>query len=233
MAVGLVLAAGGSGSRFAATGLPKQFRPLAGRPLFLWSLAAFRGQVGAAVIVSPAPLQALVQDLVGCERHPFPVTVVAGGDSRLGSVGRGLMALGDACDRVLVHDAARPLVGPEPITACIRALDAVPAAVVAIPCAHTVKRVADGQVAETVPRDDLWLAQTPQGLHRALATAAFAQAEAEGWHCSDDVSVMERAGHAVSVVPGQATNLKVTTADDWPLAEAILAAREGFHGGVV
>jgi 2-C-methyl-D-erythritol 4-phosphate cytidylyltransferase len=118
----------------------------------------------------------------------------------------------------------RPLVPGSCIAACITALTEHIAAVVAIPCAATVKRArADRTVDTTVPRDDLWLAQTPQGLRRTEALAAFARADAEAWSCSDDVQVMERAGHRVALVPGDARNLKLTTPDDWAIAEALLS----------
>ena len=95
---------------------------------------------------------------------------------------------------------------------------------VSTPCSATVKRVAtDRRIETTVPRDDLWLAQAPQGLHRELALAAFARAQAEHWDCSDDVQVMERAGHHAVVVPGDNRNLKITTPEDLAIAEALIA----------
>ncbi len=82
------------------------------------------------------------------------------------------------------------------------------------------------RIATTVPRDDLWLAQTPQGLRREAALAAFAQAQAEGWLCSDDVQVIERWGGSVVVVRGDRANLKITTPDDWAVAEALIQRRQ-------
>nr|MBA3846486.1 2-C-methyl-D-erythritol 4-phosphate cytidylyltransferase [Planctomycetota bacterium] len=112
------------------------------------------------------------------------------------------------------------------IVACLAALADHAGAVVAVPCAHTVKRAGPGELVDaTVPREGLWLAQTPQGLRRDLALAAFQRAAAEGWMVSDDVQVLERAGHRVALVRGDACNLKITTPDDLVLAEAILASR--------
>jgi 2-C-methyl-D-erythritol 4-phosphate cytidylyltransferase len=97
-----------------------------------------------------------------------------------------------------------------------------------------VKRSADGHsVSETVPREGLWLAQTPQALRRTEALTAFAAADEANWQGTDDVSLMERAGHAVHLVTGDASNLKVTTPDDWDLAEAILHHRLSLEDGAL
>jgi 2-C-methyl-D-erythritol 4-phosphate cytidylyltransferase len=150
------------------------------------------------------------------------VVLVAGGEERQDSVRRGLEALGDA-DVVLVHDAARPLVPRRVIDAVIDATLRSGAAVPVVPVADTVKRVeSDGAVGETLPRDDLRLAQTPQGFRTGLLRAAYARAEREGFRGTDDASVVERAGGRVVVVPGSPRNLKITTPEDLRLAEALL-----------
>lgn len=228
MRTSLVIPAAGRGLRFGGD-VPKQLLLLAGRAVLLRSLDAFSGLVEEAVLAVSDDLRVEVERLLADARPPFPVRVTAGGATRQESVHRGLLATNANSNVVLVHDAVRPLVPPRCITACIAALADADAAVVAIPCAHTVKRsrLATGEPAlvdSTVPRDDLWLAQTPQGLRRTAALAAFARAAAEGWTCSDDVQVMERAGHRVALVPGDARNLKLTTHDDWAVAEALLAS---------
>jgi 2-C-methyl-D-erythritol 4-phosphate cytidylyltransferase len=226
MRVSLVIPAAGSGTRFGGA-LPKQLLPLAGRPVLLRSLDAFTGLVDEAVLAVSDDLRGDIESLLA--RHPpvYPVRLVAGGATRQASVAAALSATGPASDAILVHDAVRPLIPRHCIEACLAALATQVAVVVAIPCAHTVKRARPGQatpplVEATVPRDDLWLAQTPQGFRRLPGLAAFARATAEGWHCSDDAQVLERAGHAVGLVPGDARNLKITTPDDWAVAEALL-----------
>ncbi len=230
MRAALVLPAAGSGSRFGSDGPPKQLRPLAGRPLLCHALTRFCGLITEAVMpVAPAfrdEVAAAVADLP----IDFPLRLVAGGRSRQESVGLGIAAVDPACTAVLIHDAARPLVPPAIITACLVALGERQAAVVAVPCHATVKRIEpiSRTVAATVPRDDLWLAQTPQGLHRALAVELFARAAAEERCYSDDVQLCEAAGIPVAIVPGEPTNLKVTTPADLALAEALL--RSGMAG---
>lgn len=217
----LIIPAAGSGSRFGAP-LPKQLQPLHGSTVLGWSLAAFSGLVDDAVIAVSDDVRAGVAGVVAQARLPFPVELVAGGATRMDSVCEALSrARGDL---VLVHDAVRPLVPRSCIEACIAALADKVAAVVAVPCASTVKRARGGHVVETVPRDELWLAQTPQGFHRDAGIAAFARARTERWTCSDDAQVLERAGFDVVIVSGDARNLKITTPDDLVLAEALLAS---------
>ncbi|MFN4287097.1 MAG: bifunctional 2-C-methyl-D-erythritol 4-phosphate cytidylyltransferase/2-C-methyl-D-erythritol 2,4-cyclodiphosphate synthase [Brevundimonas sp.] len=211
-----VLVAAGQGTRF---GMSKQFVSLAGKPVLRWSAEALL-RAGAApllVVVAPGQEETCQTALQGLEGY----RVVAGGPSRHDSVRSGLAALGaDAPDLVLIHDAARPLLDAPVIEAVLGALEAAPAALPALPLTDTIKRAADGRVIETVPRDQLWRAQTPQGFHRhALMTALAAWS---GDDPSDEVRVMEDAGHAVALVPGSARLLKLTHQEDLAMAEALV-----------
>jgi 2-C-methyl-D-erythritol 4-phosphate cytidylyltransferase len=228
----LVIPAAGSGSRFGAA-LPKQLLALAGRAVLLRSLDAFAGLVDEAVLVVSADIRGAVESLLVDQTFPFPVRLVEGGTTRQESVYNGIRATDPTCHAVLIHDAVRPLVPRSCIAACLEALRYEPGAVVAVPCAPTVKRAAadTGVVDTTVPREGLWLAQTPQGGRRPLLIEAFARAAANGWSCSDDAQVMERAGFRVALVQGDACNLKITTPDDWAVAEALIAARAIKGGG--
>lgn len=219
MGVTLVLPAAGAGVRFGGE-VPKQLLPLAGIPILRRSLDAFAGLIEEAVVpVSDAGRDAVAEALAG---SLVPVRLIRGGETRQASVHAGLLAADPAHGLVLVHDAVRPLVPRACIVACIAALAVHQAAVVAIACADTVKRANGTMVAATVPREGLWLAQTPQGFRLASGLAAFARADAEGWACSDDAQVLERAGVAVAVVAGDRRNLKITTPDDLALAAALL-----------
>ncbi len=211
----LVIAAGGRGTRFGGE-QPKQYVLMQGRMVLAWSLRAFHGEVDEVVIAAAGPDQELLQEAIRQADMPCPVQVVPGGSTRLLSVAAGVRA----CTReyVLVHDAVRPLVSHEAIRACREAVQRHGAALLAVPCTSTVKRVGAELVEATVPRDPLWLAQTPQGFRRELAMPAYARALAEGWSCSDDAEVLERAGHRVRVVRGEASNIKITEPSDLPLA---------------
>ena len=158
---------------------------------------------------------------------PRFLAAVEGGDSRQASVRRGLEALPDGFDAVVCHDVARPFAASRLFTAVLGALEGADGAVPVVPVTDTVKRVAGGLVVETVPRDDLALAQTPQAFRRDALEEAHRAAEAEGFSVTDDAALLERAGRRVAVVPGDAGNVKVTTPEDLERAEAIARAREG------
>jgi len=215
----LIVPAAGSGQRFGGP-LPKQLLLVAGRPVLAWTLAAFAGAVDQAVLAVSAEVHDAVAAIAATA--PFPCQLVIGGATRQASVATALAACPPG--PVLVHDAVRPCVPRRCIDDCLAALKLHAGAVVAVPCAATVKRSDDGRtVVTTVPREPLWLAQTPQGFDRDIALAAFARAAREGWDCSDDVQVLERCGLSVALVRGDARNLKITTPDDLVVAEALLA----------
>ncbi len=224
MRASLLIPAAGSGTRFGGE-VPKQLLPLAGEAILARSVRAFVGLVDECIVATSAALVAPVTAMFAQARMAMPVRVIVGGAERRDSVHAALLASAATSEVVLVHDAVRPLVPRACIVACLAALADHDGAVVAVPCAQTVKRAGPGDVVDaTVPRDGLWLAQTPQGLRRAIALAAFARAAAERWAVSDDVQVLERAGHRVALVRGDARNLKITTPDDLALAEAMIAA---------
>ncbi|MCI0587761.1 MAG: 2-C-methyl-D-erythritol 4-phosphate cytidylyltransferase [Planctomycetes bacterium] len=218
-----VLLAAGKGLRLGG-GAPKAFRPLRGRPMVEWSLEALASlpEIREIVLVLPAGAGP------GNDFRRFRVGgVVAGGTERFDSVLAGLRSLREATALLLVHDAARPLVRPETVRAVIAAADRAGGAIAAIPAADTLKRVGpDHRILETIPREAVWRAQTPQAFRREPFAAAMEAAAREGERPTDDAAVAERAGMTVVVVPGDETNLKVTTAGDLALAEQLLAARE-------
>jgi 2-C-methyl-D-erythritol 4-phosphate cytidylyltransferase len=208
--------------------------PLAGRPLVEWSIDAFaRAEtVGAVVVAVPPGHEAELGD---------GVVAVPGGAHRSESVAAGLERVGSA-ELVAVHDAARPLTTPELIDALVEMLAARPdaaAVIAAAPLTDTVKRSREPRpargefprggptVAETMSRDHLWAAQTPQvfrtqALREALDTDAQHIAAA-----TDDAMLVERAGGKVLIHPSPPENLKVTTPLDLRIAELLLAERRG------
>ena len=214
--VDVLLAAGGSGSRFGSA-IPKTLLPCAGRSLWEHAAAAFEasGFVRRIVVVVPADHAEAFGDTYLC---------VIGGTTRAASVRRGLEFLkGDPPDLVAVHDAARPLVTVDEIDRAIAAAAEHGAAFLATPVTSTLKRGRDEQVVETVSRDDLWAAQTPQVARFDWLLVAHNSDGAST--ATDDAELLQRAGRPVRIVTGAATNLKVTTPDDLMLAEALLARR--------
>ncbi|HEX9704976.1 MAG TPA: 2-C-methyl-D-erythritol 4-phosphate cytidylyltransferase [Gemmatimonadales bacterium] len=225
---GVVLVAAGAGAR-AGPGEPKQFRPILGVPMLLRALRPFisHPDVLQVAVVLPAaharqPPEWLAR-LVG-ER----LTLTPGGAERAQSVRAGLEALQRDANVVLVHDAARPFVSRSTIDAVLGRARAGVAAVAAVPVSDTVKSVDDEhRVQRTVSRDGLWRAQTPQGFPRAMLETAYAAAPAAfaaGTAPTDDAELCERYGFPVEVIPDGAHNFKVTTSEDFRIAEAL--ARE-------
>jgi 2-C-methyl-D-erythritol 4-phosphate cytidylyltransferase len=212
----------GTGSRAGSDG-PKQYQLVAGQPMVLHTLDAF-AQVsrlaGVLVVVSGG------DDFFDDIDATF-VVAACGGSTRAASVFNGLTALlqrGAALtDWVLVHDAARCLITPQQIDALIDACqsDAV-GGLLALKLPDTLKREVGGRVAQTVERDDKWLAQTPQMFHIAELQQALLEA---GDAVTDEASAMEFAGKAPLLVEGSAQNFKVTYPQDFALAQAVLVAR--------
>jgi len=230
--VGVVVVAAGAGVR-AGPGEPKQFRPILGVPMLLRALRAFIGhpEVRQVIVTLPPGYVERPPDWLGKlrgERLGF----VPGGAQRVDSVRAGLRVLPDDATIILIHDAARPFVSRETIDAVITRARAGVGAVAAVPTSDTLKEIGEGapratpRIARTVDRERIWRAQTPQGFPRQMLNAAYAQlgAASNGGAPSDDAEVCERAGFPVELIPDSPYNVKITTADDFRIAEAL--ARE-------
>lgn len=212
MSVWAIVVAAGRGSRF---GRPKQYEPLAGKRVLDWSLAAARAACDGVVLVVPPD---------AADRAEAADAVVAGAETRSGSVRNGLAAVPDDAEVIAVHDAARPLATVELFRAAVKAVrEGADGAVCAVPLTDTVKRTsAKGNVvAETLDRRDLVAVQTPQ----AFAAAVLRRAHANGPEATDDAAVVEAAGGRVVVVPGDPYNVKITNPEDVAVAEALLRRR--------
>ena len=153
------------------------------------------------------------------------VTLGHGGAERFESVANALARVGDDVEFVAIHDAVRPCATPEQVAAVFASAQRHGAALLATRVVDTVKRVEGQTVTETLPREGLWLAQTPQVFRRDWLEDAYARRAELGAAITDDAQLVEAAGRAVVVVEGDATNVKITTKADLALAEAILMAR--------
>src|SRR5215475_682343 len=198
--VNAIIVAAGKGERMG-TLLPKPFLALAGVPLLIHTVRnlLLSRLITKLVIVVAAEREAFLRDLL--ERHgPFsvPVDLVHGGPERQDSVRLGLAALDPECEIVVIHDAARPLIAAEIIDRSIAVAAEVGGALVAIPVRDTIKRVDENStVLETVPRQSLWLAQTPQTFRVQLICEAHARARSEGMVATDDATLVEQMGGQV------------------------------------
>jgi len=230
MSAGAVLLCAGRGDRLGA-GVEKALAPLAGRPLFLWSLEALERCAAVDAIVVVGPVRRLQEALSATGSGPGKVVAwTEGGRERPDSVVRGLRALPAGFELVAVHDAARALVTPELVARVVADAVLHGAAIAAVPLEDTLKRVSLGRVEDTVPRAALWRAQTPQAFRREWLEAAHGAPAAAGrarGAITDDAVLVEALGHPVAITPGDPLNFKITTAQDLALAEAWLARREG------
>jgi len=218
--VGAIVAAAGRSERMG--GRDKLFAVVGGRPLLAHTLSAFdacRGVDRVVLVLSPENMER-GRELVAEAGLSKVATVCQGGQRRQDSVGNGLEALA-SCQWVVVHDGARPLVTAELIERGLEVAKETGAAIAALPIGDTVKEVEPSDIiGRTLARGRLWAAQTPQVFRYDILREAHQLAQAEA---SDDAALVEKLGHRVKVFEGSPRNIKVTTAADLALVEALLA----------
>jgi 2-C-methyl-D-erythritol 4-phosphate cytidylyltransferase len=220
--VGVVIVAGGSGSRVGGSEL-KQFRWVAGKPMLLHSVQLFqlRSDVAMVVVVLPKLYAADPPPwLFQCDLDRLLVST--GGRERSESVFNGLEDLPEDVELVLVHDAARPLVTGDAIERVVQAARTGVGAVAGLPVVDTLKSVdANGRIVSTVDRTALWRAQTPQGFPRLMLERAHLDARRSGVSATDDAALCERLGLPVVMVEGTERAMKVTDEADFARADAL------------
>jgi 2-C-methyl-D-erythritol 4-phosphate cytidylyltransferase/2-C-methyl-D-erythritol 2,4-cyclodiphosphate synthase len=227
MSFSAIVVAAGAGLR-AGPGEPKAWRMLGSRPVVRWSVEGLlsAGAREVIVVVARDRLPHVDEALAGLEGW----TAVTGGRTRAESVQAGLAAVTAARTQpVLVHDAARPFVTRAHVDRLLAALELADGAVPALPVPDTLKR-GDGLVDETVSREGLWRAQTPQAFKVGRLKAAYRQWPT-GEEPTDDAAVMERAGGQVAMIPGDPMLMKLTYPEDFLMAEQLASARRMVRVG--
>ncbi len=221
-----LITSGGRGTRIGGP-LPKQYLALNGVPILARTLMVFETHplVDQVVVTVPQGNERFCRERIVA---PFTlskvVKIVAGGPDRQASVYNGLLHL-EGTDLVAIHDGVRPLVSAEIISEALDAAESFGAAVACVQVRETVKRKTDSSL-ETIPREDLWLAHTPQSFRTALIREAHERALADGFRGTDDASLVERLGRRVVVVSDSDDNIKITTPSDLELARFLLNRRE-------
>jgi 2-C-methyl-D-erythritol 4-phosphate cytidylyltransferase len=214
--IAVIIPAAGSGSRFGS-GVPKQFQPLAGKPILQHVIERFLLDENVAQVIVPVA-EILLSSVKNSER----VTFVAGGATRQESVVRGLAEAGDA-ELIAVHDAVRPLFSSEIFHAVMNAAREAGAALPVIPVNDTIHVMNDdATIAQTLDRALLAAAQTPQCFRPDLLRDILARAEREGISGTDEAGLAARFGYTVRAVPGDPRNLKITVPEDLAIAESYL-----------
>ena len=217
----VIIVAGGKGLRMGSD-IPKQFLPIAGKPVLMRTLERFRAYSSALqiILVLPEAQQDYWQEL--CKQYDFKVDyqLANGGQTRFHSVQNGLALVPDDAEGVVgVHDGVRPFPSIDVIRNCYDTARTAKAVIPVIPVVETVRQLkSDGSI--TVPRDHYRLVQTPQTFDIQLLKAANRQPYNDGF--TDDASVVESYGHAITLVEGNRENIKITTPYDLKIAEVLI-----------
>jgi 2-C-methyl-D-erythritol 4-phosphate cytidylyltransferase/2-C-methyl-D-erythritol 2,4-cyclodiphosphate synthase len=236
MHVTAIIAAGGRGRRFGGAE-PKQLLSVGGRPILERSVDAFASHpaVDAIIVALPRaladhpPVYLRAAEALALQGAGKPVLIVAGGERRQDSVANAFSAAAAESTVIVIHDAARPFASADLIARTIAAAAESGAAVAAVQSRDTVKRLAPGPdgtghyVRETLPRETIYLAQTPQAFQRDVLRRALALGARDGVDATDEAALVELAGLPVRLVDGEASNIKITTPEDMTLGEAIAA----------
>ena len=232
MKVSVILPAAGLGTRMGRT-VPekagtsrKQFMLLDGSPILLHTIRKFASSPAVTEIVVALRAEDMdwVRELLRAEKFGKPVRLVEGGDSRQESVEHALATLAAGTELVAVHDAVRPFIEHSVLEKVFAEAEETGAAIVGIVPVDTVKQVHRNKIRQTIPRERLILAQTPQVFRFDLLKTAFSRAREDGFAGTDESSLVERLDQVeVSVVPGSDRNLKITKPSDMDLARLFLA----------
>jgi 2-C-methyl-D-erythritol 4-phosphate cytidylyltransferase len=221
----VILPAAGRSSRFSDKSYKKPFAPLANKAVWLHSAERFlnRNDVVQTILVIAPEDRVDFMFKFSANVAILGIDVVDGGAERADSVQAALARVKPEVDFVCVHDAARPCLTDAWIDQIFAAAEKTGAAILAVPISGTIKRVGhDHAVEETISRQNLWEAQTPQVFRRQLLLDAYAKRE--GFQATDEAQLVERIGHPVTVVPGSPINIKITTKEDQRVAEHLLKA---------
>lgn len=221
----VILAAAGKSSRFKDQHYKKPFVPLASKAVWLYSAERFlnRDDVKQLILVIAQEDRESFQMKFGANVAILGVDVVEGGKDRSDSVQAALSHVKADIDFVVVHDAARPCLADEWIDQVFAAAEKSGAAILGTPVTSTLKRSSDGKsIDETIARDRLWEAQTPQVFRREWLLEAYAKRG--DFNATDDAQLVEQIGHTVSIVPSAISNIKITSRADLRIAEQMLKA---------
>jgi 2-C-methyl-D-erythritol 4-phosphate cytidylyltransferase len=229
--IAAIVPAAGIGKRLGP-GTNKPFHLLLEKPLIVWAIEFLEQMEEITEIVPVLKESDMGEGLRVFERFGFSKVkrAVPGGSKRQDSVYNGLRHLGGDPDIVVIHDGVRPLVEIEKVREAITAIDGCEGAVLGVPVKDTIKQVEADVVHNTLKRDNLWAAQTPQVFLRDALVRAYDRAMAERFYGTDDSALVERIGGKVKVIMGSYSNIKITTPDDLPLAEFLLRRKMGYDG---
>ena len=225
-----VILAAGLGKRMQA-GHNKQFIEICGQSVLTHTLTVFAQipEIAKIVLVVRAGEEDTCRNMIP-EIAENKTVLAIGGKERQDSVHNGIRAITWACEYILIHDGARPLITEEVIRRTLLAAQNSGAAICAVPVKDTIKQAdSDGNVLATIPRESLWAVQTPQVFRADLIRRAYENAYVHNHYGTDDASLVEYLGEKIKIVTGDYENIKITTPEDIPTAEQILQKRQQTH----
>jgi 2-C-methyl-D-erythritol 4-phosphate cytidylyltransferase len=223
--VSVIMPAAGLSLRMGAN-VRKPFIMIGEKPVFFYTLEKFcklKRVKEIIFVVNQRDLSTVIEKWAD-ELKAYKVTkIVTGGERRQDSIYNGLSHLDPDTKIILIHDAVRPLIKTDEIETVIQCTEEKGAAIIASPMKLTVKKVNSSlEIIKTVPRHDLWMAQTPQGFKRDLIVSAYDKIKDTNEEFTDDAEVVEKSGHTVGIVSGSYDNIKITTHEDLKLAVLML-----------
>jgi 2-C-methyl-D-erythritol 4-phosphate cytidylyltransferase len=215
-----IIVAAGKGERIGGN-IPKQFIEIKKKPVLAYTIEKFEKceLVNEIVLVVPEDYMSFCSyNVIDVYDFRKVKRILSGGKERQDSVYKGLSALSENTDMVVIHDGVRPFISTQKIKESIELCEKQKAVILALPVNETVKRVEDEYVVTTLNREKLWIAQTPQVFEYKLILDAYKKAIDDGFVGTDDSSLVERLGFKVKVLQGEYENIKITTAEDLVLA---------------
>ena len=224
----LLIPAAGSGRRMGSD-RNKLLLNLLGQSIISWTIqaATLSNHISWIGIISQPDDWEDFEQILGQLKLDKPIELIKGGSTRQESVYNGLRALPAQAEQVLIHDGARCLATPCLFDSCAESLSLTNGLIAAVPVKDTIKVVNENNIIQSTPdRRQLWAAQTPQGFDVKLLKQCHAEAISKAWEVTDDAALFEKCGLEVLIVPGEETNLKITTPQDLAIAEFILKSRE-------
>jgi 2-C-methyl-D-erythritol 4-phosphate cytidylyltransferase len=223
MFISCIIVAAGSGRRLGAR-IPKAFVKINGKPMLEYSLEAYQNckHINEIILVKTPAYQ--FNGLKYFDRFSKLAAIVSGGKERLDSVRAGLNSVSPQADMVMIHDAARPLIKPEQITSIIAAAKKHGAAILASPVTDTIKSADKGWIKVTIDRSSLWKAQTPQGFRKDILERSHFNQRVRS--VTDDSQLVEMIKGNIFIVPGDDSNIKITTPIDLEIASCLLKKKK-------
>ena len=224
MFISAIIPAAGSGVRF---GDKKQFKVINGHPLIYHTLKPFleSNMINEVVVVASEQDMGLVKKIILSLKPSKNILVVTGSSTRQGSIKNALKSINKKTNVICIHDAVRPFVTKKLISRLIKSLQGNDSIIVGKKSTDTLKHVVNSLVEKTLNREEVWSVQTPQVFHKEVLLDAYEKASNENLIGTDDAALLEKAGYKVKIIEDNSINFKITTKEDWTIAQALFRRR--------